>query len=350
VLLHPQTFQVCQLHSASLPLGKGDIFIYRWKGFLMIKTGPLFASVIVALAACIATPASAGGTTVYLARAGTGTAGTGCTLATPCAFMGYALTAAGVGGEVICLDKGNYDTAVTIQQSVTISCGDDLWEAHGAVTISAPAGLSVSIEGLVIDGNGLAGTGVTFSGQGSLRLRRVRIGDLLGSNSTGLLFQPSGAAKLEVSDSVFYSNGTGTGGGIVINPASGGVAQVALEHVTVTGNAFGIAADGSRSTDGINMTIADSMVAGNSQDGIIAVTQSGGAPIGVMVTNTKSVNNAIGIRSIGTGVTVRVKNSDIMGNGTGLSFSGGGILATYGNNAVNANGVNGAFSGSIPLQ
>jgi len=93
------------------------------------------------------------------------------------------------------------------------------------------------------------------------------------------------------------------------------------------------------------------MVAGNSQDGIVAVTPSGGgAPIGPMVTNTKLVNNAFGIRSIGPNVTIRVENSDITGNSTGLSFSGGGVLATYGNNAVNVNGSNGAFSGSIPLQ
>ena len=47
------------------------------------------------------------------------------------------------------------------------------------------------------------------------------------------------------------------------------------------------------------MTIADSMVGGNSQDGIIATTPGGGAPIGVYVKNTKSVNNAFGIRSLG---------------------------------------------------
>jgi hypothetical protein len=129
-----------------------------------------------------------------------------------------------------------------------------------------------------------------------------------------------------------------------------GSSFVNLERVTVNGNAFGIAADGTGSTAGINMTIADSMVGGNSQDGIIAVTPSGGAPIGVMVTNTKSVNNTFGIRSIGPNVTVRVKNSDIMGNTTGLSFSGGGAILTYGNNAVNTNGADGAFSGPVALQ
>jgi hypothetical protein len=312
----------------------------------MTKTRHRFAGLTLALAGCIATPASAG-FTVYLAQTGSGTT---CSLAAPCGSMSSALSAAGLNGEVICLNKGSYGGG-EIDNSVTISCGYDLWEAPtSGIGINTPARSTVSIEGLVADGGAAIGTAVLFRGQGNLRLHRVRIGNVPGSDSDGLLFQPSGAAKLEVSDSVFYNSGTGTGGGIVINPTSGGTAQVALERVTVSGNAFGIAADGSRSTGGINMTIADSMIAGNSQDGIVATTSGGGAPIGVMVSNTKSVNNAFGIRSNGPNVTVRVKNSDVMGNSTGLSFSGGGVLATYGNNAVNANNVNGTFSGSLPLQ
>ena len=158
------------------------------------------------------------------------------------------------------------------------------------------------------------------------------------SGNAGIRFPPNSASKLSVTDTVISNIGSGTGGGIVINPQSGGSAQVNLERVTVNGNAFGIAADGTGSTGGINMTIADSMIGGNSQDGIIATTPGGGAPIGVMVKNTKSVNNAFGIRSLGPNVTVRVDGSTVIGNGTGLSFCGGGALLTFGNNAVRANG------------
>jgi hypothetical protein len=52
-----------------------------------------------------------------------------------------------------------------------------------------------------------------------------------------------------------------------------------------------------------------------------AVTPSGGSPIGVYVKNTKPVNNAFGIRSLGPNVTVRVDGSGVIGNSTGLSFS-----------------------------
>jgi hypothetical protein len=149
---------------------------------------------------------------------------------------------------------------------------------------------------------------------------------------------------------VITNEGNVTGGGIVVKPRPGGSAQVALKRVTVNGNAFGIVADGTGSTGGINMTIADSMVANNAKDGIIATTPSGGASIGVYVKNTQSVNNAFGIRSLGTNVAVRVDGSSIIGNTTGLSFSAGGALLTAGNNMVRANGSDGSFSGQVGLQ
>ena len=314
----------------------------------MLKTTPLFAGLTVALASWLSTPASAAPSVAYLSRAGSGIA---CTLTAPCASMATALVIAGVAGEVVCLDKSDYQSAV-INQSVTISCGDGLWEApdHG-VAINTPAGSSVFIEGLVEDGNGTPATAFTFQGSGTLTLRHVRIGNNIGANSDALLFQPSGAGKLQVTDSVFYTNGgSGSGGGIVIKPKPGGTAQVELERVTVTGNAFGIAADGTGSTGGINMTIADSVVANNANDGILATTQAGGAPIGVMVKNTKSANNDFGLRALGPNITIRASNSTITGNDTGLAFVGGGALLTFGNNEVQANGSNGAFSGQVGQQ
>jgi hypothetical protein len=124
----------------------------------MTKTGYLFVGLVVALAACIAMPASAG-TAAYVARAGSGTT---CTLAAPCSSMTAAIPVAGLAGEVICLDKGSYSGA-TFTQTITISCGDDFWEAPGGqIVISTPAGSSVTIEGLVIDAIGSTGTAVFF--------------------------------------------------------------------------------------------------------------------------------------------------------------------------------------------
>ena len=259
-----------------------------------------------------------------------------------------AQAATNAGGVISVLDPGDYHR-ITITKSLTIRAEGVDGGATTAPVVVDLGLLSRPAQATWSRWKGCTSTvgGIMFLSGAHLHVVRCVITNDNVSGKAGISFQPNSASKLSVTDTVISNFGSGTGGGIVINPQSGGTAQVNLERVTVNGNAFGIAADGTGSTGGINMTIADSMVGGNSQDGIIAVTPSGGAPIGVMVTNTKSVNNTFGIRSIGPNVTVRVKNSDIIGNTTGLSFSGGGALLSYGNNAVEANGTDGAFSGPV---
>ena len=208
----------------------------------------------------------------------------------------------------------------------------------------------VSLEGLHF-----AGGGIILNTGGSLHIRNCVIRNSIGPDAVnpgfGIRIWPNALAKVVISDTTVANNGSNFGGaGIWIIPQPGGSAQVTLNRVSAESNQFGIAVDGSNSTAGINVTITDSVAASNKQDGIIAVTPAGGAPIGVMVKNTKSTNNAFGIRSIGANVTVRVDNSAVIGNGTGLSFSGGGALLSFGNNNVAANGTNGAFSGAVALQ
>jgi hypothetical protein len=315
----------------------------------MTKITKLFAGLTVALASLLtAGSAYAQNNHSWVSSTGSGAA---CTRAAPCANFATAHVATNAGGVISVLDPGEYGVVV-ITKSVTIRAegveGGETSTPSAGIWIDVQAGTSdvVTLEGLHIDGFGA----IRFSSGGHLHVVRCVITNGSVPSDAGIRFNPISASKLSVTETVISNMGSGTGGGIVINPQSGGSAEVDLERVTVNGNAFGIAADGTGSTAGINMTIADSMTAGNSQDGIIAVTPSGGAPIGVMVKNSKTVNNSIGIRSIGPNVTVRVDGSSVTGNGTGLSFSAGGALLSYGNNNVDANGANGAFSGPVALQ
>lgn len=172
-----------------------------------------------------------------------------------------------------------------------------------------------------------------------------------GASEGGIYFAPTGGGKLIVTDSIVSAVGDGNaGGGIVVKPSPGGTAQVMIERARISGNTFGIAADGSGSTGGINVSVKDSTLASNLKDGLVATTSAGHAPIGVMMSNTASTNNGYGIRAIGPNVTVRVSDSDLAGNGTGLAATGGGALLTLGRNAVRANGANGAFTGSEAVQ
>jgi hypothetical protein len=317
----------------------------------MTKTRHLFAGVTVALASWL-TAGSAHALNDHSWVSSTG-GGTACTRAAPCADFGTAIGATNAGGVISVLDSGDYGPPL-ITKSLTIRAegvdgGQTVKPSNSGgffIQISAGAGDVVTLEGLHFNG----ATGIFFASGGHLHVVRSVITNQNFSGGIGISFAPTSASKLSVTDTVITNMGSGTGGGIVIRPNSGGSAEVNLERVTVNGNAFGIAADGTGSTGGINMTIADSMIGGNAQDGIIAVTPSGGAPIGVYVKNTKSVNNAFGFRSIGPNVTVRVDGSAAIGNSTGLSFSSGGALLTFGNNAVRANGIDGAFSGPVALQ
>jgi hypothetical protein len=280
-----------------------------------------------------------------------------CSRTAPCKTFAGAISKTAAGGEISVLDPGGFG-AVTITKSITINGGG----IEGSVLNSSVngfiingAGVDVVLRNLDVDGSGAVGgtNGIRFIQGDSLLVENTTIRDNTGgANPAGISFESSGSAQLFVRNVAISGNGNvngATGGGIVVKPGAAGNARVTLERVFVSRNAFGIAFDGTASTAGINATIIDSVSAGNSQDGILAVTSGGGAPIGVMVKNTQSVNNAIGIRSIGAGVTIRVDGSAVIGNSTGLSPSGGALLS-FGNNNVEANGANGAFSGSVALK
>jgi parallel beta helix pectate lyase-like protein len=317
-------------------------------GFIMQRLSLSLASASAVLAFVLTVNPARALDHTWVSSTGSGTA---CTRAAPCADFNTAYTATSPGGVISVLDSGDFGS-LTIQKSITIRAegvdGGTVLVAGGGfwIQVIVTASDVVSLEGLHF-----AGAGIYLLSGGSLYIRNCVIRNNIASTGFGILAKPSALAKVVISDTAVVNNGSsGTGAGIWIIPFTGGSAQVTLNRVSAEGNQFGIAVDGSTSTAGINVTITDSVVASNAQDGIVAVTTGGGAPIGVTVKNSKSTNNNIGIRSIGPNVTVRVDNSAVIGNGTGLSFSGGGALLSTGNNLVQANGTNGAFSGPVALQ
>jgi len=286
-----------------------------------------------------------------------GGGGSTCTRTTPCANFTAAYTATNAGGVISVLNSGDYGTA-TIGKSITIRAesldAGQIFVGTGGtawIGVNIAATDTVAIEGLHFGGGG----GIILTSGGSLYIRDCVIRNNNGNSAPfpgyGIRIQPNGGARVVISDTVVANNGFNNGGaGIWVVPQSTGTAQITLSRVIAEGNQFGIAVDGSASTGGINVTVTDSVMASNAQDGIVATTSAGGAPVGIMVKNSKSTNNGFGIRSIGASVTVRVSNSTVIGNGTGLTSLSGGALLSFGNNKVEANGANGTFSGPIALK
>ncbi len=304
------------------------------------------AAGIICGAGTLTTSANAA-TAAYLSRTGTGSA---CTQSAPCNNVDIAKGVAGSGGEVICLEKGNYGgQGMIINFTLTISCGDGLWEAPGAqITIDTSSGRDVIIEGLVSDGLLDSGTILNFIGSGSLHLRRVRIGNAPNSPGTpahALSFAPNGFAELFVTDSDFYRMGTSAiSAGINIRPTSGVTAQVTIERSQFQNNRFGIVADGNGGGI-IRGVVRDSVIAGNVNNGITVSTTSSNVVFSVD-SCTISGNN-FGLVAAGSSAGMLVGRSVISANNTGLSTSSGGVLLSYGNNSVNGNNAGEAFTGAV---
>ena len=317
----------------------------------MTKIGHSFVGLAVTLASCLVSHI-AYALTDHSWVSSTGSGST-CTRALPCADFFTAFNATNAGGVISVIDSGEYGN-LNVTKSIIVRA--EAVDGGSTAGVSAGGGVLLNVaiaatDVVSIEGLRFVGAGINIGSGGLVFIRDCVVENNDGFIGYGIRIQSTGASRVVVSDTTVANNRNSSGGaGIWVIPSSGGTAQVTLNHVLVEGNAFGIAVDGSSSTGGINLTIADSMVASNRDDGIIAVTQSGAAPIGVYVKNTKSVNNNIGIRSIGPNATVRVDGSSAIGNGTGLSFSGGGVLLSAGNNVIEANATNGVFSGPLTLK
>jgi hypothetical protein len=297
----------------------------------------------------------------WVARAGTD--GNPCTVDQPCSTLQHAIDQTNAGGQVNVADAGLYLNFGPISIGKSISIVND---GSGNAVVSAIRGgggslvdisgsaSTVIIRGFIFDG--FAGVIINYHAATSgstLIVEKCQIGNSSGlAGGFGLTFQPAASARLVVTDSSFFNNGNpNSGAGIQIFPQSSGSAEVVLERVTVASNTFGIAADGSQSAAGINMTISDSVVSANTQDGIVATTSASGAPMGLTIKNTRSLNNAgFGVRTIGTGVTARLSSVTLTGNGTGVAAQNGGSIVTFGNNEIIGNGNNGSFTGAVALQ
>lgn len=311
----------------------------------------------------LAEPAHAQATRTWVS--GTGSDANSCSRTAPCLTFAGALAKTAINGEINCIDPGGYGT-VSITKSITIDCegtlGSVLASSTTGFVINIPVSAndphrSVRLRNITVNGTGPSGTVGTRTGIDGVRidnattvfLENVRIANF---TQNGVLDRRTTGGKLFITDSIIRENGAGTtGGGVIMRPSSGAAGMnAAITRTRVEGNVFGIVVDLSSSTGGVNMTVADSMSAGNSQDGIVAVSRAGAEGIGVMVKNTQSVNNAIGVRAFSTNATIRLDGVTTTGNGIGITASSGGAVLSFGNNSNQANGSNGAPTGSVAFQ
>jgi hypothetical protein len=292
--------------------------------------------------------------------ASSGSNASSCDISAPCATFNGAYGKTAVGGEITCVDSGNYGD-VDISHSITIDCQNAIGSnalpggvVIGSVSIFSTATTDiVTLRGLDLDGLGLSSGStsglIKFTGAGVLDVNKVKINNLRGLGN-GILFTPSGPAKLFVSDSHITDNGSsGIAAGILIQPASGVQASVTIDRTRIENNFFGIIADGTGGGS-IRGVVRDSVVSGNVHNGI-TVSASGAGVAVLMVENTTVAGNDFGLVASGTNAGMLVSHSSVAVNNTGLFATGGGVLLSYKNNNLNGNTTtDGAFTGVIAQQ
>ena len=286
-----------------------------------------------------------------------GSDGNLCTEASPCATFGRALMQTNATGEINCLTQGDFGGGgFEITQSVTIDCEGvqarvvDPSPAGTAITIIASTSDVVVLRGLDISGNGVDGTGISVGEAAAVHIEKCAIHDF--GFGWGIVSGPISIAHLElfVSDSVIENNGsTGDGGGILVELAQPDtITKLLLNRVEVRNNFFGIKADGTKTTGGvINMTVRDSVSAGNKANGIVGTGTASGPAILMMVDHSTSSHNAAGFGVIADGpkTEILLTNSTVSGNINGLGASNGGALISYQNNNVALNSTDGNPTG-----
>src|ERR1700716_190635 len=139
-----------------------------------------------------AAPAHAQATRTWVS--GVGNDADPCSRTAPCKTFAGAISKTATGGYIDCLDPGGFG-AVTITKSITIQCDEEIGHVvvagTNAIVVSTPAGSSVTLRGLSLEGiTGQGLNGISLIGQGTLHVQEVVI---TGFGQNGINFAPAGS-------------------------------------------------------------------------------------------------------------------------------------------------------------
>ena len=293
-----------------------------------------------------------------------------CSRTAPCKTFAGAISKTAAGGEIDTLDPGGFG-AVTITKAITIA-NEGVGEAGVAATgingivvnCSTDPTCVVILRGLIIDGgpigsNSLAG--VKFIAGKVLAIQNCAIRNFTGGspNGYGVQFVPGGSQGgfgLVIENTTISTNGvgvtgSGSGGGVLVAPANNTPANfsIILDHVQIIGNNAGLRADNTNGTGAIGVTVSNSVISGNANSGVAAISTSLIAPVAVEIDHsTVSHNGSVALNSSGPGSTVRFGTSTIAVNLSAFKTNNGGTLTTDGDNHVFDNGSVGSTPTSAP--
>lgn len=279
-----------------------------------------------------------------------------CDLTAPCKTLSGAHSKVVDGGEIICLDSGNYTDSsnpLVISKSVSIIAPDGV---DALITLSAAGNgiyintstASVVIRGLTLTNTATSGDtyGIKVDAAAAVQIEKCSISGFNSStNSHGVYFNVGSNAELSVKDTTVRNNNVG----IALNSTSSTTTYKAtLDRVRAENNTNGIWAKNNAS-----LNVRDSIAAGNTS-GFRATAGTTGRTAEMNLENCLAVGNTYGVHSGGTAgatATVRISNVSSVDNGTGLYRAAGtSNIYTRGNNTAEGHTTLGSTNGTISAQ
>lgn len=266
-----------------------------------------------------------------------------CSRTAPCKTFPGAISKTAAGGIINCIDPGGFG-AVTITKSITIDCSNTMAGVLAAGTngININTGLTtdiVRLVGLDIEGIGTGLVGVNVTQVGTLHIERCNIYGFRSGTAVGVNFNtPTGVtSELFITNSVIEDNGSSTtNGGVSVQAAGTGTSRTVISNTKIANNSAGVRVVGNGSTGGLRAVVSNSVIGGNTNDGIIAL--SAGATTTLFLDKNVVFANGTGVHADGAAAFVQINGNTITGQiGAGLSATASGAIASYVNNAVNFN-------------
>jgi hypothetical protein len=261
-----------------------------------------------------------------------------CTRLFPCKTFTGALPKTTIGGEIDCLDPGNYGS-MTITKSITIDCED----TQGAISAAGVSGININITNVAdtaktvrIRGLSINGLATGLNGVKVIAANKVVLEEVIidGFSSHGVsIVTTAGALSFVMKDTTIRNN---VGNGVNSFLTGAATATLSVESSLLVFNDIGFN-QGAATT----ATLQNSGVTNNAT-GI----QSSGSTSVLSVKDCTISLNTTGILTSSSGI-VRIGNNIITSNGTGISGSN---IFTWGGNFVDGNIVNGSNSGAVLTQ
>jgi hypothetical protein len=271
---------------------------------------------------------------------GTG-GGAVCSRAAPCATFQAAHDATDPGGEINCIDAGEFGS-LGISKSITVDCAGTLGAALVSGILVIADGVTVRLRNLTIRGpEGLDQAALTFGNGVAIFVENCVI---TRSSGAGIAIFPNAVnAKLFVSDTIISGNTTH---GIVMQPFGTGSVRALVDGVRVEKNGSeGVRADGSAGTGLVAAQIRNSVISGNGTG--LRSLAAAGATVAVTVDRSSlTLSTADGVRA-SSPAFVLIGRSTVMSNVAGLN---GSSILSYQNNHLTGNVSDGAPTGVLTMR